>query len=430
MRLLIISYSYAPHLSPRSFRWTTLAEHWASEGFDVDVVAWGSPRRETRSGVEIFRTGGRIRTDVGVGIRNTRTAKATIRLIAKAVHDRTWKQVYWPDYTAAWVFPAIRRTRQLVATRRYDAIISVSLPFSSHLVALNADRDSAALPWLADIGDPFSFHRATPTNNHLIYHRLNSGVERRVFDKATSLSVTNTRVAELYAAFSPTNAQKINIISPLLPDTIMRPGPSPYFQALPDTIHAVYAGVFYRGLREPTNLLAPIEAILRLDEAMASKLQIHVFSDTELLRNRLDDFPLAKRCIVIHGLVPRPDVLAALDQATLLINVGNSSDYQLPSKLVEYVATGKPILNICSAEHDTSVPFLADHPQCYTFFLSQLTNDSKVREMSEFFASSRSRMTSAARVAELVDRFRAPVIAKHYLDALFGGRATSQGDSI
>ena len=63
MRILIVIYSYTPALSPRTFRWSAIAECWAKQGHHVDVVcAWkpGLLESEILNGVHVYRTGGKI----------------------------------------------------------------------------------------------------------------------------------------------------------------------------------------------------------------------------------------------------------------------------------------------------------------------------------------------------------------------------------
>ena len=55
----------------------------------------------------------------------------------------------------------------------------------------------------------------------------------------------------------------------------------------------------------------------------------------------------------------------------ILVNIGNATKYQLPSKLVEYVSTGKPILNITSILDDSSDAFLSSYPMAKTVCLGK-----------------------------------------------------------
>lgn len=52
----------------------------------------------------------------------------------------------------------------------------------------------------------------------------------------------------------------------------------------------------------------------------------------------------------------------AMKEANILVNIGNNTSYQLPSKVVEYASTGKAILNLVKTESDSSIPFFDAYP--------------------------------------------------------------------
>ena len=45
---------------------------------------------------------------------------------------------------------------------------------------------------------------------------------------------------------------------------------------------------------------------------------------------------------MLHSL---PELILIVKKSTFLLNIGNKSTYQLPSKIFEYIATGKPIVH-------------------------------------------------------------------------------------
>ena len=62
-RVLIISYSYSPHITPRALRWSAIAAYLSRQEVAIDVIcSWdpGSPRFETRNGVRIHRIGSAV----------------------------------------------------------------------------------------------------------------------------------------------------------------------------------------------------------------------------------------------------------------------------------------------------------------------------------------------------------------------------------
>jgi hypothetical protein len=56
--------------------------------------------------------------------------------------------------------------------------------------------------------------------------------------------------------------------------------------------------------------------------------------------------------------VTRKEALIAMHHSDFLINIGNTTFYQLPSKVAEYLASQKPIINFSSIENDSSKKLL------------------------------------------------------------------------
>ncbi|MBU0985275.1 MAG: hypothetical protein KKA42_15480, partial [candidate division Zixibacteria bacterium] len=74
--------------------------------------------------------------------------------------------------------------------------------------------------------------------------------------------------------------------------------------------------------------------------------------------------------IFLHGLRKRPEVVRAMQDADILVNISNQSMHQLPSKVVEYVWTGKPLLNLTTVAKDTTSEFLAAYPGLLSLVVS------------------------------------------------------------
>ena len=206
MRILIVSHSYRPHLSPRALRWSTIAEYWVRQGHDVDVIAaWlpGMTREESVDGVRVWRVGGSLSERLRNRLRDTdradkhsngdktsagRSLRAGLRHVLRIVHDQTWKNLYWPDCSCLWYFPAVYKARAVVPRNDYDVLITSSHPFTGHLIGLQIKKKFDSLPWIVDVGDPFCFERVKPTNNLLLYNRLNYIAEKNIFETADAVS--------------------------------------------------------------------------------------------------------------------------------------------------------------------------------------------------------------------------------------------------
>jgi glycosyltransferase involved in cell wall biosynthesis len=280
--------------------------------------------------------------------------------LAAYLSDTVWKKVRWPDYACTWYFPAVREARRLSVGGGYDAIVSVSDPFTGHLVGMRLKKDFAELTWLADVGDPFSFQDAIPVNNVGLYGRRNVAVEREVFSRADAVTVTNPAVMAEYAARFPESAGKILVIPPLLSLPTLPPAAALLFP--PDgRLRLVCIGTLYHHVRNPAFLLRLFARMLSLP--LSDRLELHFFGDVSDCRNcfaGLESGVAGK--ISLHGMVDRETVARAMGEAAALVHIGNVTRYQLPSKVVEYAAAGRPVINIVRAEGDSSMAFFKEHP--------------------------------------------------------------------
>jgi hypothetical protein len=379
-RILILTYRYAPALHPRAFRWSAIAEHWAGKGHRVDVVTIWTPglsREEGRNGVNLHRVGGavienlkaRLRRPAGdpyatqSGVeRGNSEGGAGFRLsnIAEWASDRIWKRVRWPDYAATWYFPAVKEGRRLLREGGFDGLVTVSDPFTAHLAGLSLKRDFPGISWIVDVGDPFSIQDVTPVNNPFLYRRLNFRTEEKVFALARAVAVTNDSMLREYVERFPECADRIRVIPPLLS---LERADAARERVFPEDsrIRLVFVGTLYLAVRSPEFLLGLFERLRRT--RLGDRLELHFFGNLNDCASCFPSFELLPgRAIFLHGVVDRPKVLRAMMDASTLVHIGNATAYQLPSKVVEYASTGKPILNLVRTPEDSASAFLGDYP--------------------------------------------------------------------
>lgn len=424
MRLLIVSNLYAPALSPRAFRWHAIARHWTGQGHEVAVICAahrGSPAAETLDGVTVTRIGGaldawrgRLAPPVAApAAAAPASGPGGLRSAAKWLHDRTWKRVYWPDYAAPWYAPAKRAARERLRAARHDALITVALPFTAHLVGL-ACRPLAPV-WLADSGDPFSLNHASPPNNLALYDRLNRRAEAKVLAAADVFSVTTAATADRALAAFPSARGKVVVIPPIAAPPELPRHAANFF---PDDgrRRLVYLGNLYPRVREPGPLLALLRRLRQEDAALAAKVDVHMFGAPGAFAADFAAMAADWPGFQAHPPVDRATVARVLEGADGLINIGNATEEQLPSKLVEYAATGKPILNLVSRVDDASAGFLAGYPLATNVAVGDGAMPD--RAFRDFLREMLGRRVDRASVARFLAPYGVERIAGAYLEAL------------
>jgi glycosyltransferase involved in cell wall biosynthesis len=426
--ILIVSFSYWPTLNARAFRWTALAEDWASRGFDVHVVcalATGRPRFETVNGVQVHRAGAglvekararlaRARTaqtvtaGPGAAERPARSAGTAVRLVQFA-NRRVWRNLYWPDTTCLWYFDALATARAIVRKVRPQAVVSVSPTFTAVAVGRALLRGLAPAPrWLIDLGDPFSFAAEAPPNNFRLYGGLNARFERACFAAASAVSVTNGLTRDGYARRFPESAAKIAVIPPLL--TVPPPDAGAPLPA--GGRRLIFLGTLYPSIRRPDYLLALFRRLA--PRPGCEDVTLHFYGD---VRECAESFErhrdLLGSRVFVHGPVPRDEAAAAMRGAAVLVNIGNDTSYQLPSKIVEYAMTGKPILNLASVPDDSSSRFLADYPLHCTLHAAAAPSDEDVERTARLVTEGGT--LPPAELSRWTEPFTLPRISAEYL---------------
>ncbi len=365
MKVLIVTAWYHPFIHPRAHRWTAVAKYWAAKGHEVHVLTarvGDAPKSAMLDGVQVHRIGFdslkewlyhifRVKNGRGrVGAPPSKSG-ALLRVLEWG-YKAIWKNLFFPDDACIWCFPAKRKMSQLLEKEQFDAIITVSLPFTDHLLGLAAKKKHPALFWLADIGDPFSIQAKAP-NNSWLYKRKNLQFERKVLEIADAVTVTTAATIKAYEKlFGAGITQKMSVIPPLF----SLPAPFTRNEHLRKGINLGYFGALYAPTRTPDALLLLLDKVFTLRPDLQEELTVHFYG--EIFPEFYEQLTKSTSIhIQLHGLRSRSETWAAMQSMDILVNIGNTTDFQLPSKAVEYLAAGKSILNLSYVEDDPFAQF-------------------------------------------------------------------------
>lgn len=409
-RVLVITYNFYPGTNPRATRWAAIAQHWGQSGIFVDVVcAEASPDPAKFKNVRIFGTWPARKPAGGAAlVKNDK-----LRTLVKYAYDRTWKKLYWPDYAWRWYLPACTKARKLLRDYDYDLVISVSIPFTSHVVALKAlsPRTMGGPVWITDHGDPFSLMDQTPPNNFGLYRALNRIVENAVLKSCDGASVTTDETQKLYEEHFKGAGGKTKVIPPLL--TVTSSGAS-IWSGNENKIRLVFTGTLYQAVRRPEFLLQLFAELLKSD--LGSKLELHFMGPMEYCAPMFEPYrDLLGRSLFIHGAVSKEKADSAVMNSQILVNIGNQTAYQLPSKVVQYMATGLPILNIQGIENDSSKRVLSRYPAVLNLASRPAPSSDQVEETLEFIKRNTGK-TFSRKVPDWISEFQISSVADRYLE--------------
>jgi hypothetical protein len=426
MKILLVSYLFPPDISPRAFRWKAISQQWAELGHHVDVVTnWKCDlsNKEVLGNLRVYRVGFSILEQLRYKQQQSCSPEALMAgefrrskfsTVLKWIHDFTWKKVYWPDYACLWYFYALRKAEELYELEFYEYLITVSLPFTAHLTGVSLKRRHQSIKWIADMGDPFCFTE-TPMNNQFFFKHLNYKGDETVFKEANYVVVTVDKCREKYTEIFPSEAEKIVVIPPI--SRIVRNdhiNKSQVFEK--NKLILLYAGNLYRNIRNPSYLLMLLSALLQNHPEFHDKIEMHFFGNIKEYQLDFNNFNKQYNILRMHGIVPHHIIRLAEAEADVLVNIGNQTDYQLPSKIVEYAGTGKPIINIYSTENDSSYIFLKQYPLAYQVSTQGHSAVEHIFSLSQFLNENAGKVVDSTSLRIFLQPYDVSNISLQYLN--------------
>lgn len=329
IKILIVSRSFFPQNSPRSFRTTQLAKEFARQGHEVTVI---TPKVEEHFAfekehkLEIKDLGKPSWQAVKLGGGGASLfAKRAIRRFSKL----------WFEYPEVQLVKLV--SDALKNERDYDLMISIAVPFAVHwgVAKTRSKNHPIAKTWVADCGDPF-MGQENDTFKLPFYFKY---VEKWFSRKADYLTVPTQGAIQ---AYYPEFHYKIKVIPQGFSFDEIK-----LYEGEPDNKMPTfaYAGALTPHRRDPSELL----------EYLTSKdldFRFHVFTkNTSLVEKHVKK---SNGRIILENTIPREELLYKMSKMDFVVNFENMGTKQTPSKLIDYAIIDKPVLSVKTGELDTN----------------------------------------------------------------------------
>ena len=347
MKIAILTAVFHPELHPRAFRAYELAKEYAIQGHDVEVFLL------TRiKGFDYEQLSQELHIKITILPLYTR------ELGAENIFQQTNPLLRWIHWGYRWLLEYLLAGNLFAYSTRIaeclkhemlqkDMVIALSTPFMNLLGLakyVHAHKAQSKTIYIADSGDPFYYSQQT---KRALYFKW---VEKWVYRHFDYLSIPTSDAIPAYAPLIP--KEKIQIIPQAfnMRDVHLSPAPTS------DIPTFAYAGVFYQDIRNPEFLF---KHLCTLTEDFRFHLYLrhrdpHITSVLDKYQKQLGEK------LIIHYSVKRTDLLYRLSECHFLINISNTTSTQLPSKLIDYGITKRPVYSFDKQSFN---------PQVFTAFM-------------------------------------------------------------
>jgi hypothetical protein len=249
-----------------------------------------------------------------------------------------------PDKFLNWKPAVVKAVDQLMRNRvdKPNVLVTFGSPMSDHVIGLEL-KQRFRLPWLAHFSDPWVDNIFK--NYDWLTRLVNVSLEKKVVQTADRLIFTSDETLDLVMAKYPSAYhQKARV----LPHAFEILTDAPATREQSSNIGIRYIGDMY-GQRTPRPLFSALKKILVAEPDLLNGVSFEFVGSMHDLK--LDEMGLSE---LPYGLVGfRPTVsyaeslmLMGSADGLLVIDAPAATSVFLPSKLIDYIGAGKPILGI------------------------------------------------------------------------------------
>lgn len=322
--ILIISRTFYPENSPRSFRTTELAKELARQEHGVTVLL---PANVKSSEMLDFAMQHHIKLEfyqplVWKGLKRSKLFGDLSRKFGRLL----FLFFEYPNIEIYFKLPKYLKT----ITKKYDLLISIAVPHENHWAVAKFQRNKKlADTWIADCGDPFVGNKLESMSPPFYFRSL----ENNFLKTADYISVPT---AGAISAYNPKYRDKFRIIPQGFNFENVQ-----LAQYSPDSTKIRFA---YAGGVAPSGIRSPHQLINYLLSKEEIDFEFHIYSKNLESLRQLEQQANGK--LVLHQAVSRDVLLYELSKMDFLVNLDNGMDTASPSKLIDYALTKRPVLNV------------------------------------------------------------------------------------
>lgn len=149
-------------------------------------------------------------------------------------------------------------------------------------------------------------------------------------------------------------------------------------------VNLCFIGTFYSDVRNPQYLLNLMEQL------RGTNMVLHIIGSmgdcADMIKASMAN---GVTNVVYHGIVPPSVADDIMLQADVLLHVGNAVDSLMPSKILDYISSGKPILNICKIPTCPTLPLMERYPLGMTVNESDEITENLLDSITHFCTTSK-----------------------------------------
>ena len=368
-RVLIITYYWPPSGGSGVQRWLKFVKYLVRAGWEPYVFTPENPSytiqdhsllRDIPDSVEVvkfpiwepYQLFFKIASVLGSkNLQQTDFVSTDKKSFIKRVSGWIRGNFFIPDARVCWIKPSANYLHDFVIRNQIDKIITTGPPHSVHLIGLRLKKRNPDLRWIADFRDPWSEWDLLDTFSlTTLARKIHASQEHKVLQKSDVVLTVTPFYLERFKALG---AQHVELITNGFDEDD--------FAAITHVRTTKFTIRHIGGmdeLRDPRPIMQAIKELYLENENFRTDIVIEfVGSVNSSFRLFVEQDSILSQIARFRNHIPHNELLSVYGNTDVLllvlahqsVAVGN-----LPGKLFEYLASGKPILGVGAVNGDAA----------------------------------------------------------------------------
>lgn len=254
----------------------------------------------------------------------------------------------FPDHQKPWIRAVEKHVLALPKHERPDIVFATGNPWSGLVAGMRVAR-ALGVPFVADFRDPWT-RNPKPAVSEAI-HRLSCKLERQVIESADLVIANTETLKQQFIDDYPLAAGKIEVLTNGYGEHLLELMGGAQEVAPQAAIELCHFGSVYE-LRKPDRLLEAVANLQRSGRLTAGQMRIRFLGHwgvEDASCNALAQSLESEGFISREAALPHSEYLQAMTRAQHLLILQQDFPLQIPGKLYEYIASGRPLIMIGGA---------------------------------------------------------------------------------
>lgn len=312
---------------------------------------------------------------------------------------------YTPFYRAKIEQPRyLKQVQRLIKEYSPDAVICVCKPINALETVINGDIQRPKFIWQLD---PWGLHRLdNPDRNPDIISR-----EIQAFEKAGHIFTTPVLLQQ-YSEHTEYSRYTEKITAVEFPNIreYITSGVQSAVEFDSGYVNLLFSGIVADEYRSPQHLLDSLSPLFDGGE----KIRIYFMGthSSAVLEKYRQVYPAN---IINVEKVDMDTAFATMAAADVLVNISNTVDNQVPSKIFDYFSMGKPVLNVQKILDCPAQPYFDRYPLRFTLKENETADTEKLKQ---FLFNAKGARIDYSQVAQIYSGATVDTVASQLADAI------------